>query len=503
MGADTSRWSRESSALSCASEPAREQRLEECGICRFERGIDDAAFVREVSLDCAVDEFAPRFGQGDDASAAVVFALAAAHEPACFEPVDAFRHGTARDHRGVGEFAGGAFSCVIAASKGREDIELALAHPVFVEDDGELVGHVRGESVQSTDERHGRGVELGANGAPFGDDAGDVIGLLRHPLSISSASSIVVSMETTWRWILIAAIAPIAWGSSYYVTREFLPADAPLWGAVLRALPAGLVLLALRPARPRGHWWWRAAVLGSLNMGVFFALVYLAAQLLPTSVASTIMALAPIMMMGFAWLVIGEHPRLLALIGGGVGVLGVVIMLAGEGGGGLQLGGVVASVGAMTMSSLGYVLAKRWSAGVDVVSLTSWQLLAGGLVLVPIALIVDGPPPELAGTELLAFAYLSLFATALAFVAWFSALRHLPASAVGLVGLLNPVTGVLLGTLVAGEVLTPRHAIGIALVLAGVLLGQPVWRSHARAPARRATRRLRLRVASDRARTSA
>ncbi|MCU1476814.1 MAG: eamA 1, partial [Subtercola sp.] len=59
-----------------------------------------------------------------------------------------------------------------------------------------------------------------------------------------------------------------------------------------------------------------------------------------------------------------------------------------------------------------------------------------------------------------------------AFVAWFTGLRHLPAGTVGLVGLLNPVTGVLLGTLVAGEAFGPRQAVGTLLVLAGVLVGQ-------------------------------
>ncbi|MRT44920.1 DMT family transporter, partial [Xylella fastidiosa subsp. multiplex] len=65
-------------------------------------------------------------------------------------------------------------------------------------------------------------------------------------------------------------------------------------------------------------------------------------------------------------------------------------------------------------------------------------------------------------------------ATALAFAAWFAGLRRLPAATVGLVGLLNPVTGVLLGTVVAGEALTLQQAGGLALVLTGVLLGRPV-----------------------------
>ena len=75
-------------------------------------------------------------------------------------------------------------------------------------------------------------------------------------------------MENIWRWMLVAAIAPVAWGSTYLVTAELLPPETPLWGAVLRALPAGLLLLALPVARgarrlPTGPWWWRSPTWGS------------------------------------------------------------------------------------------------------------------------------------------------------------------------------------------------------------------------------------------------
>lgn len=283
-------------------------------------------------------------------------------------------------------------------------------------------------------------------------------------------------MEATWRWTLLTAIAPIAWGSTYFVTREFLPADQPLWGGVIRALPAGLVLLAIRPRLPRGAWWWRSVVLGTLNMGMFFALVYLAAQLLPTSIASTIMATSPIALMLFAWPLLSQRPTALPLVGAGLGITGVTLMLAA---GTSQLNplGVVASVSALAMSSLGYILSTRWTnEGVDLVASTSWQLIAGGLMLVPLALVVDGAPPTVDVPAALAFAYVSLVATALAFVLWFGGLRRLDAATVGLIGLLNPVTGVLLGTLVAGEVLTVRQAVGLAIVVVGILLGQPVTR---------------------------
>jgi probable blue pigment (indigoidine) exporter len=280
-------------------------------------------------------------------------------------------------------------------------------------------------------------------------------------------------MEASWRWVAVTAIAPVAWGSNYYVTHEFLPADSPLYGGLLRALPAGLVLLAFCRRLPTGSWWWRSLVLGTLNVGAFFVLIYVAAQLLPTSVASTVMATSPVVMMLFAWLLLAAPPGSRHLTGAAVGIAGVVLMLF-TGAVSADLRGVLASIAAMTMSSLGYVLTKKWSTDVDVLSLTSWQLVAGGLVLLPVAVAVEGSPPALDGPAVLGFLYVAVVATALAFAAWFSGLRRLDAGTVGLVGLLNPVTGVLLGTAIAGEVLSVQQLAGLALVLAGIVLGRPV-----------------------------
>ncbi|MEB8338211.1 DMT family transporter [Streptomyces endophyticus] len=279
-------------------------------------------------------------------------------------------------------------------------------------------------------------------------------------------------METTYRWGAVAALAPVAWGANYFVTHQYLPADSPWWGAALRALPAGCLLLALSRRLPRGAWWWKSAVLGLLNTSAFFLLVYLAAHLLTTATASTLMALSPAALMLSAWALLSERPRVAPMAGAAIGLGGVVLMLAGQAGA-PSVPGLLASAGALASSSVGYALSKRWGTGAGVLASTAWQLTFGGVLLLVAALVFEGGPPPLTAPGAAALAYTALIATALAFVAWLTGLRHLPAATVGLIGLLNPVTGVALGVALGGEPLGVPQAAGMALVLAGIALGRP------------------------------
>ena len=93
---------------------------------------------------------------------------------------------------------------------------------------------------------------------------------------------------------LITALTPIIWGTTYIVTTNLLPPGRPLLAGVLRALPAGLLLLLWFRKLPKGLWWWKSAVLGVVNIGGFFALLFAAAYLLPGGVAAIVTNTAPL-----------------------------------------------------------------------------------------------------------------------------------------------------------------------------------------------------------------
>ena len=270
---------------------------------------------------------------------------------------------------------------------------------------------------------------------------------------------------------MVTAVAPIAWGTTYIVTENFLPPDRPLFAAAARALPAGLVLLAWRRQLPHGDWWWKAALLGLCNIGLFFPLIFLAAYELPGGLAATVQAMSPLAVMAIALPALGERPGVRRVVAALVGILGVGLLVL-RAGGELSTLGLVAAVGSVVVSALGFVLVKRWPSPTDMLTTISWQLVAGGLVLVPVALLVEGAPPALSATNLGGLLWLTTMGTAVAYYCWFRGLVRMPAGAVAIVGLVNPVVGTLLGVLFAGELFGWAQALGMVLVLGGVVAGQ-------------------------------
>lgn len=280
-------------------------------------------------------------------------------------------------------------------------------------------------------------------------------------------------METTsWRALLLTAFAPAAWGTTYLVTERLLPPDRPLLSATLRALPTGLVLLAATRRLPSGVWWWRAVLLGVCNIGMFFPLLFLAAYRLPGGLASTLQATSPLAVMALAAIVIGERAGAARIMAAGVGLVGVGLLVL-RSPGHLDTVGLVGAFGSVVVSALGFVLIKRWTPPVDMLTLVSWQLVAGGLVLLPFALLLEGPPPHLDAHAVGGYLWLMIAGTGVAYWCWFTGLRAMPAGAVSLIGLINPAIGTVLGVAVAGEAFGRVQAIGMVLVLGGVVAGQP------------------------------
>ncbi|MFB9904910.1 EamA family transporter [Allokutzneria oryzae] len=272
--------------------------------------------------------------------------------------------------------------------------------------------------------------------------------------------------------VAVTALAPAIWGTTYLVTTELLPPGRPLLAAVLRALPAGLLLVALTRRLPTGAWWWRAAVLGALNIGAFFALLFVAAYRLPGGVAATIGALQPLLVAGLAAGLLGERLTTRTVLAAAAGVVGVSLLVL-RADARLDALGIAAAVGSAVVMATGVVLSKRWTSPAPLLATTGWQLVAGGVLLVPVALVVEGLPPATLSTEnLFGYGYLAIIGAALAYALWFRGIRALSPTDVTFLGLLSPVVATTLGWLVLHQELTASQAVGGLVVLAALVIVQ-------------------------------
>jgi probable blue pigment (indigoidine) exporter len=269
------------------------------------------------------------------------------------------------------------------------------------------------------------------------------------------------------RDLALTAAAPLIWGSTYLVTTELLPPDRPLTLALLRALPAGLLLLAVTRQLPKGVWWGRLAVLGAANFSIFWACLFVGAQRLPGGVAATLGAIQPLLVIGLQRLLFGTPMRLRQIAIGFGGVAGVALLVLGPKAALDPIGIAATLLGAVSMAC-GTVLTRHWRPAVGSLTFTAWQLVAGGLLLVPAALLLEPPLPPLSVANLVGLAHMALIGSALTYFLWFRGLSRLDATIVAPLGFVSPLSAVVLGASVLGEWPTPVQGVGMALVLASV-----------------------------------
>ncbi|MCZ4303192.1 EamA family transporter [Zoogloeaceae bacterium G21618-S1] len=277
--------------------------------------------------------------------------------------------------------------------------------------------------------------------------------------------------QSQWRDAVLTALAPIIWGTTYIVTTEWLPPDRPFTAALLRALPAGLLLVLWCRRLPAVGFWGRLLVLSALNIAVFQALLFVAAYRLPGGLAAVVGAIQPLLVMALAWAVDQQRPVRLAVWASVAGVLGMAALLLSPDAVWSPVGIAAALAGAACMAA-GTFLARRWRPELPVLAFTGWQLLLGGVMLAPVAWAIDPPLPTLSAANLAGYAYLAVFGALVSYALWFRGVARLSPVAASSLGLLSPLTAVLVGWALLDESMRGLSLVGLVVVLGSVLVVQ-------------------------------
>jgi DME family drug/metabolite transporter len=280
--------------------------------------------------------------------------------------------------------------------------------------------------------------------------------------------------------LLLIALAATSWGTTGSVT-TILAATAgaePLLIGAARMVVAAAVLLAvvgvrrdtLAPAPGDG---WRCLALGACMAA--FQVTYFTAVTLAGIAVTALIAIcsAPLFIVGLAVVVLGERPGRRVLVALAIGVLGTALLVIGPGPSRPSAPpgatGMLLALAAGLAYAVYVVLTKQGLAHTAPLALTTWTFTAAALFMLPLLAWTNRPLSQVAhGWP--GLLYLGVVATAGAYALYSAGLRRVPASAAGVMTLLEPLTATALGVLVFGERLGSSGALGSALLLASLLM---------------------------------
>src|SRR5690348_15377664 len=279
-------------------------------------------------------------------------------------------------------------------------------------------------------------------------------------------------------WLLLLTLAAI-WGGAFFfidVAVQHVPPLTYVWLRVTIAAAAMWTYVKVRGGKlglPR-QVWGAIVVLAILNNALPFALFGWSQTHIASGLASILNATTPI------WGVVVAHfftrdermtPRRISGVALGFGGVATMIgpaLLS-------DIGTSALAELACVTASLSYALAAVWARrfrriGVAPIAVTTGQLTAGALIMLPVSMIVDQPwtdplPPLSAWAAITA---LALFCTAFGYVLYFRLIDRAGATNALLVTLLVPPVAILLGALFLSETLAPQDFIGLGLIALGL-----------------------------------
>jgi drug/metabolite transporter (DMT)-like permease len=278
--------------------------------------------------------------------------------------------------------------------------------------------------------------------------------------------------------LLFLAITSVGWGFNWPVTKYLLAELPPLTlrgstGVVGAGLLAALALWRGQSLRVPRDCWPRLVLAAVLNVGCWMALMGLALLWLPASEAALIAYTMPVWASILAWPVLGERPNLLRVISLVMAFAGLSAIIGGNGLAAsiAKLPGILMALGGAAGFALGAVMAKKLPLELPPLSAAAWQIGIGCLPVAIAGLLIERTNlAALSQTGWILIAYATVIQFCVAYVAWFAALKRLPASVAAIGTMAVPVIGVVASALALHEPLGIGELSALGFTLAGVAL---------------------------------
>lgn len=276
-------------------------------------------------------------------------------------------------------------------------------------------------------------------------------------------------------WLLLLSLVPI-WAISWPVIKAGVADVPPIWYGCLRyAIAAALFFpfVAFRGelAMPQRSDWPLVAISGALQMAAYSALSGLALTILPPGRASVLAYSTPILVVPLAAWRLGECVRPVAAAGVGVGLLGILVVASPSlHSGAKPMLAYAMLLGAAAAWAVAIVTVRRHRFASSALSLAPWQMLVAAVLLLPIAVLVEGAPPPIMTRGAGTLAYVAPVATAFAYWAIVETGRCFPASTISMALLATPGLGLTISAVALDEAADMPLLAGMLLTAIGIRL---------------------------------
>lgn len=258
--------------------------------------------------------------------------------------------------------------------------------------------------------------------------------------------------------ILLAMIPSFFWGTTYAVTQFTLTDWPPLLLGALRALPAGLLLLMIKPTLPSKGEWKVLLTLGAINIATFFALIFVMALTLPSAISGVGMVSVPVFAMLFHWIKNKHRPSFIQGICGGALIL-LAWMLFDPSSISLNPVGLMAMLAAISCIVVGSAITKSLGTRMHWWKILTWQLILGGVILSIVASFHAFIEPVKYADALehfsirnaLGLSWVAVLNTALGYGLYVWLLQRMTVVDFTFGGIANPVAGIVSGLILLGE----------------------------------------------------
>ncbi len=282
----------------------------------------------------------------------------------------------------------------------------------------------------------------------------------------------------------------VMWASAFTSARMIVTDAPPLTALALRFLISGLIGIAI--ARAMGQSWrltrrqWTATIVfGLCQNALYLGLNFVAMQTIEASLAAIIASTMPLLVALGGLLVFGERVRPLGVAGLVIGVLGVGLIMGSRINGGVDPYGLTLCIIGVVSLTVATMAVRGASAGGNVLMIVGLQMLIGSASLSLVAAATESWTVNWTGTLVAAFLYTTLVPGLAATWVWFLLVNRIGAVRAATYHFLTPFFGVGIAALLLGEALGPLDAIGVGIIMLGILavqLSKQTGRARAPAP---------------------